>query len=382
MASDPDDVLSLVGTLYDAALDPAAWPAALDQLSDFTDSQFAHVFFVDSNRGPAPTFAAVSQGAPDTGLNRYHARYEALDPRRVAGAKQPAGIVVPDWSMVRQDDFLKTEFYNDFYAPLGLRWLACSTIVKTGSFMACLGLTRGIAADPYGAEDCRRAAHVLPHLARAATIQHRIGSLEADMHAGFGALDRLPIGLVVIGEAGRPVFVNRAAERILAEDDGLLWDEETGLSAVRHEDTRALHAAIRRATSIEKFSALKDWDVVRVARRSFSRPYVVLAAPASQRGGLVRQDQGAAAYVLIQDPDSRARARPDVIAALYGLTPAEADVASRLASGYPLSTIAKQRGSSVSTVRWLLKQAMAKTDTHSQAHLVSLLLAGATTFES
>ena len=65
---------------------------------------------------------------------------------------------------------------------------------------------------------------------------------------------------------------------------------------------------------------------------------------------------------------------PDSIAALLGLTPAEAAVTAALCSGESLAGYATRRGLSRHTVRTLLRNAMAKTGTHRQAELVSLVL--------
>lgn len=377
MTSESDPVLLLVGALYDAALDPGLWPTALDQLADLTGSQFAHLFYIDPRTGPSPVFTAVSERAPDASLNRYHTHYEALDPRRAAGDKQPAGTVVPDWSIVPQEEFVQGEFYNEFYSPLGLRWLACGTAVRSESLVACLGLTRGVRDDAYTKDVCRWANRIMPHLARAVAIHHRLGGIETATNAGFRALDPLQLGVIVLDERARPIFMNRAVERIIAEQDGLRYSASTGVTAEQHDETRALQAAIGRVISLEEILTLRDCDVVRVTRPSLRRPYLILAAPAASRSRLVRRESGAMAYLIVQDPDRRVQPCAELVSILHRLTPAEADVASRLAAGYSLPEIAEQRGSSLHTVRWLLKQAMAKTDTRSQAALVSLVLASA-----
>ena len=61
---------------------------------------------------------------------------------------------------------------------------------------------------------------------------------------------------------------------------------------------------------------------------------------------------------------------------LYGLTPSEARVACAVASGESLESYASAHGISVSTVRWTMKQLLAKTGARRQADLVRILLSG------
>lgn len=58
----------------------------------------------------------------------------------------------------------------------------------------------------------------------------------------------------------------------------------------------------------------------------------------------------------------------------FGLTPAEVEIVQGITLGLPLKTIADDRGRSVETVRTQLRSILAKTETHSQAELVRVVL--------
>lgn len=59
---------------------------------------------------------------------------------------------------------------------------------------------------------------------------------------------------------------------------------------------------------------------------------------------------------------------------VLGLTLAEAELAVALAEGETLDEYSVRRELSIHTVRWTLKQAMAKTETHRQAEFVGKVL--------
>jgi pimeloyl-ACP methyl ester carboxylesterase/DNA-binding NarL/FixJ family response regulator len=64
----------------------------------------------------------------------------------------------------------------------------------------------------------------------------------------------------------------------------------------------------------------------------------------------------------------------DTVQEAFGLTRAEVEIVQGITLGLPLKTIADERGRSVETVRTQLRSILAKTETHSQAELVRVVL--------
>ena len=81
-----------------------------------------------------------------------------------------------------------------------------------------------------------------------------------------------------------------------------------------------------------------------------------------------------ASLVIVNEPRGQRTEFLLGIAGRLGLTPAESRLAVSLCEGHSLSEYALSAGISVMTARTLLKRAREKTETHSQAELVSLLL--------
>jgi DNA-binding CsgD family transcriptional regulator len=77
--------------------------------------------------------------------------------------------------------------------------------------------------------------------------------------------------------------------------------------------------------------------------------------------------------ILATDPD-RAISFPDaVLRRTYGLTPAEAEIANALLTGFSLEEIAQLRRVSIATIRSQMKGLMGKTETQRQGDLIRLL---------
>lgn len=109
-----------------------------------------------------------------------------------------------------------------------------------------------------------------------------------------------------------------------------------------------------------------------IVRRDGRRPLVIHGSSlgAAARGSLC----GACVLLVVNDLRPRPGPDPSLIARAFGLTRAEARLASLVASGMVPDQAARRIGVSRETARSQLKAVYAKTDTHRQSELVALLL--------
>jgi DNA-binding CsgD family transcriptional regulator len=173
--------------------------------------------------------------------------------------------------------------------------------------------------------------------------------------------------VVVTAPDNRPVFVNRYAEQILGQRDGLTLTAR-GLEASRPDEARALREAIRRAAQGE----LSSCATIIVTRRTIARPLAVHVPVARRSSGTAGE-----ATVFLSDPSMPAVIAPDTLCRLYGLTRSEAMLAVMLAQGKTLEEAAELSFTSIHTVRTHLKRMLLKTETNRQADLVRLVLMSA-----
>jgi DNA-binding CsgD family transcriptional regulator len=79
---------------------------------------------------------------------------------------------------------------------------------------------------------------------------------------------------------------------------------------------------------------------------------------------------------VLHDPLHPAERTADELRRRFGLTPAEARLALAVADGNTTREYAEQRGKSVGTVRFQMKQILAKTGCRRQSELVRLITLG------
>lgn len=185
--------------------------------------------------------------------------------------------------------------------------------------------------------------------------------------AALGALNLLAVGVVLVEDSGRILIANRVAQQILERGDGLSVSGGR-LSAACSQDHAALGRSIAAASNASPSSA-----ALACGRPSGRRALSVVVKALRRHA---RPDQPGFAAVFITDPDQEVAAEAQDLASLYGLTPAEARLAARLARGMSPAQAAGALGLTVNTVRTHLKRIFSKTETRRQSDLVRLLLTG------
>jgi len=196
------------------------------------------------------------------------------------------------------------------------------------------------------------------------------------MRAGAAeeALDRMFGGVILLDERGAPIAINRTAERILAMNDGLFLDRD-GPRASTSKQTGELRCALAGAVQTGADGGVAPGAVARLARPSRRPALEVVVTPIRCESSPLF-DRKAACAIFVADPDAPAECLPARLCQLHGLTPMEAEIASRIANGMSVSEISEVFGVSIHTIRGHLKQLFAKTGTHRQTDLIRVMLAG------
>lgn len=173
--------------------------------------------------------------------------------------------------------------------------------------------------------------------------------------AGLGQhlMEHLTVGVLIYSCDGSLIRANEIAERIMQE-------EEASIDAVLKEAVRSLGAQARAGHEDNK-SLLLDERTACIAQAHACPAQPVTGAPAMVMVFLTRQ--GALTPL-----------GPAALQEMFDLTPTEARVARHLASGLRPDEIADTLRVAPTTIAFHLRNVFAKTGTHRQAELVTLLL--------
>ena len=186
----------------------------------------------------------------------------------------------------------------------------------------------------------------------------------------LAALDLVEQAVLLVDTGATVVHANRAADVALRRGGGVMARHSV-LACDRADDTARLRRLVGEASEAP---IPGPGGTLAVRRRCGRRPLSVLVAPLrGERPCPLRPP--ATAIVLIADPDTNGSASDTQLRKLYGLTAAEARIAEALLEHLRLADVAAKLGVTLATVRTLLQRAFEKTETHSQAELVHLMLA-------
>jgi DNA-binding CsgD family transcriptional regulator len=361
--------LGVVDRLYAAALDPATWPAALDAVTQVMRA--GHTIMVAEGDGSAPIVAAdrVDDGAL--------AQLICAGGQGLLGpldfGRLPLGAVVKRRAIVPDEQFLRSPYYNDIIRPLnGFNSAFFRQQRAPIGFTLAVCRSRGV--EDFGDDELVLLQTLLPHLTNAVELTYRLAAAQSRTMSLTHLLDQLDSGVVVTDSAARPLYLNKRAERIVSERDGLSI-ERAGLAAAAWSDTRRLREAIA-VLSETKNGAVGNASEryrLRLDRPSLRPPLMLTLVPIARLGGGTISGGSPGVAIFLQALATPVRIDRSAVADAFRLTRREAEIAAMIGEGNDLERIASALELNVSTVRSHLKRVFGKTDTHRQSALASLI---------
>ena len=369
-AASEADISRLTGLIYDAALDPQAWPAVLERYARAIGASCANAHARDP-RTSTFYFIAAS-GIDSTWMVAYQDHYASVEPWLAPALPLPSGSVWTSPMLVPDRTLECSEYYNDFLEPQDLRHICSLHALNEHDAFAAISALRPKWMDDFGEDDLRLARQIHPHVQRTVQIHQRLVNLETQRDSLGEALDRIAIGIILLDGTDHIAFANRRARELFREGDGLAVRNAT-LHAAASRDTARLRKLIASARRSTVEAATKPGGLTAVARPSGKRAYTILVTPI-RIPELAGSAGRAVVAVFVTDPEQDVEMPSDALRHIYKLTEAEAALAVRLSTGLSLAVAAEQLGITKETARTRLKVVFSKTDTHRQAELVRLVL--------
>lgn len=353
----------LIDKIYDAALQPGNWGAVICEIGGAIGASSGTSLWF--NRSGLELIRADIWNVPDEALQDYQRHYLAFCPRYRASRVLQAGTVYSDCVERASPNSYVREYY-DFMDrhDLGIALIALAE--KREDLTIGVNFYRD-SRQEFDDDATAILAALMPHLRRATNLTARYSDILE--RADFGdAMFEASSATLVLDRLGRTVRINRAAETVLARQDGLAMVNGF-LVAATSTDNYVLHQEIGRAVRPHVVGTTKTGDPVLINRPSGCTPYVVSVTPLRPQ----EKFRGHAALMTISEPSSPLRLRHT--AAAFHLTPAEGLVAALLCAGHRPEHIAAVRNTSVQTVRSQIKSIYAKLGVRSQIEMIAKLTA-------
>jgi DNA-binding CsgD family transcriptional regulator len=348
--------------LGDAVLEPGRWPALMEEICAAVGATGAAMLQSDIRTEDIPRTPSISEFFDKIYFqNKLH----VSDVRAARGVP----LLLSGTSVVTDADLFKseTEMLRDLLyvhlAEWGLRWFA-GIGFKAGSALWGLTIQRTPRQGMFEPDEVAALSHLADRLTQAATLSTAVG--RTAIVGVTNALDLIDRPALALDRLGGLIAINKKAASYLGRE----FVVRSGRVALIDKEAQA--GVVQLIDQLRTSSDLRPPLLPPViVRRAAGRPLVLhpLPVPAAARSPFL----GARVVLVVKDMESDVVVEENLLIRLFGLTPAQAKLAVRIASGSSVEEAAAELGVGSETMRKHLKAVFAKTDTHRQGELVALL---------
>jgi hypothetical protein len=230
-----DQFSSLIGDIYDTAVDPSRWTSALEKIANFIDA-FA-VSIVTQSRIDEPLHYHYYFGVDLCYQKIYEEKYSKHDPRKVLNLFFNDGEVFSTFTVLPDRDLRDTPFYQEYIQPQGITDnLRC---VFESNPISYLGAFRGAENNRPAGAAFHRMRLLTPHVKRAVLIGTSVNDSKIKNATFIDVLDDLSAGIFLLDAKRRIVHANETGRALLARRI-LLRTQDGRLTAMEPDARQAL----------------------------------------------------------------------------------------------------------------------------------------------
>jgi DNA-binding CsgD family transcriptional regulator/PAS domain-containing protein len=367
-ALQPEVFSSIVGDIYDCALNPDGWTATLIRVSTIMNAVYTSISLSDPHFAQ-PRMASHSPWDPVMlkVLNEEYGIDGVPGLREVAfGALDEPRSTLNDLS---EAAFHATPFYQNWVQPQGLRDACVMKFAQTGERLGVMATVTSARRDIITAEERRFMALLSPHFRRAAMIGDLLDHERVQTASFRGALERLQTPVILAESSSRVLYANAAASALL--DAGqVIKRVDGGLAAVSHSTAFALADAVLRAAGSDADLGSRGIGIpLSLPGQPIAVAYVLPLKNTEARSAF----NTASAAIFISTSVAGMPPAQQVLATLYDLTPAESRVMAMMGAGVTAGAAAAELCVTENTVKTHLARVYGKTGVSRQSELVKLV---------
>jgi DNA-binding CsgD family transcriptional regulator/PAS domain-containing protein len=363
---------SLIGSIYDCALDPDLWPSTLRRLCEVFGGHSAGIVLLDfkgvgdrlvRDWGPTTTWADKMGGVLDS-VKRIHRQFLGM-----SGARVDEPILLPR-DLAPQVEVFNTPFYKEWAAPQRIHQVMEAVALSETTRLGLFCITRQDHMGYFTDAQIDLLRELAPHIRRAITISDLLDLKTVERQAFAAVIDSIPTGICIVGSGGQILHSNRAAKAML-ERRTPIRSEDGRLRGVDSTATAELLSSIGTAQQDEAQIGANGIGVP--LRVPDGPPSIAHVLPLSHGDIRTRLMPQALAAVFINADGPASFANLDAIARSFEFTPAETRLANELLLGRTVAEAASALGVGESTAKTHLQNVFLKAGVSRQVDLLILL---------
>ncbi len=379
----------LLELIYGAALQVGRWPAVMAALSAYVGASKALLFTPAVAPAQGGIFYphgltqqdlvlwptchtgenfCLEGGAAGHGVDDAHDEEDSAAPNAARQHKRH----------VAGDEAMDVAGYRGFLSPLATSRVISATFPAIDEpklpAVRC-SFIRTVDAEAFGSAARVQLRLAIPHLARALAVMFRLRDAEHRVATSANALQMLGSGVLMFDGAGKVVFTNRAAERLLTQERGLSIAEGQ-LAIADPLLQRNWLAALRLSLAPRVMPQVAQVAALVALTGLGSTPTCMLRLSRLPVIARLNGSLGTAQLIafITEARGWAAQIDPALLTSTWGLSRAESRTATAICEGGKLGDIAGCLGLSANTLKSQLKQVYLKTGCVSRADLSSMML--------
>jgi DNA-binding CsgD family transcriptional regulator len=359
---------AVVDAIYAGAESGGQWRGFLQRLREATGSRYAYMAVGNLQQWERCTWLIDGSGQGTQDHAAVRTDYLDLSPF----ARLPQDIVTTMGELHDSGCRVAPAFYSRVAQPYGIGDIMGTNFIRQGDQLAVFRVGRARDDDRYSREDTELCRLLLPHLHRSweRVAQNRHPAWKSVLS---GVLQALGVGVVLVDTDCAILDASARALDIMNAHDDIFSARGGHLRLLRHADELQLRTALAQidqhsADNAQSFAVASGSGPRRLHFVCRRMPEAVLA------------DNPPCTAIFIRDDGPPRPMAVQTLRGLFGLTTAEARVASGLIGGLSMAQIAAGQGISRNTAYGHLKATFGKLGVNQQSALVSHVLGGLASF--
>ncbi len=360
---------NIIESIYDTVSFPELWPNVLNNVKEMVRSTSSMFCLYSRDQ----ILKRHHLGIDDDAIHQYTSYYAKKDIWLDVFTERQKNQFYHSDELMPRSEFYKSEMYNDWAKSANMECAVGSTVQLGGRVEARICWQRGRQHSEYGREEISLLNSIVPHFKKALHLSQVLLAEQNAAQCNSQLLESMKMAALLVDLGGQVKYHNEALEAILQKCSALRL--KAGRFSLQKNNEKAFLSRVEQSIRAGSGELEAEYGEDHFAIEDESGRYEIKISP------FVRHEFDFAgpyrkvlALVVIQD----CSVSPSVHALLnlYDLTPKEINLVSSLCQGYSLAQIAEIHSVSMNTAKTHLKNALQKTNCHSQAQLVARVLSG------
>jgi PAS domain-containing protein len=211
-------ILKTISELYRGTLEPELNPQAFESLRKLVSGEHL-LFFTEDLQANRMQFLTGLGVSADYFRRLAMAAEARMLPRGLLS--MPSGSVKFAQDLGVEEPFFSSAFYNEVVRPDGGHYGLVTAPFRQNRYGAFLAIERLHGQPDFDGLDAESLRAVIPHLTNTILIRLELEKAKFTARQADHAFDLLDIAVFAVDAELRPVFMNRLAEAVIKEMDGL-----------------------------------------------------------------------------------------------------------------------------------------------------------------